>query len=284
MAYKFVCSNNPEHLFEEPTFDYWCDKCPIEQRSMLVSYTEDPKTTAPSNVEKSAQDAKAESEKKDLLPQDDNKKDEKKKIERSDDGKSKIQKDTSVKIPVISIGKQSWMTMNLSTDTFLNGDKIFQAATEKEWMNAGAKKSPAWCYPANNELLGKKYGKLYNWFAVSDPRGICPPGMKIPGKADIENLLDHLDISGHSGVHLKASGQWKGDDNGQDLYHMNVLPYPKRYAMGSFAPDGFTSAFWTADEYVYYTAHYWELRASDNLVKMGNMDKNAGFLIRCIKK
>jgi uncharacterized protein (TIGR02145 family) len=83
---------------------------------------------------------------------------------------------------------------------------------------------------------------------------------------------------------LNTALQSAGDDNEQDLYQMNVLPYPKRYAMGSFAPDGFTSACWTADEYVYYTAHYWELRASDNLIKMGNVDKNAGFLIRCIEK
>lgn len=279
MAYKFVCSNNPEHLFEEPTFDYWCDRCPIEQRSMLVSYTEDQQKTQTSNVEKSTEITDVEPEKNDLLARE-----EKKEVDNSDNEKSKIQKDNLVKIPVISIGQQSWMTQNLSTDTFLNGDKIIHAVTEKEWILAGAKKIPAWCYPANDELLGKKYGKLYNWFAVSDPRGICPPNMKIPDKTDIENLSNYLDVNGHNGIHLKARGQWKGDDNEQDFYQMNVLPYPKRYAMGSFAPDGFTSAFWTADEYVYYTAHYWELRASDNLIKMGNVDKNAGFLIRCIQK
>ena len=41
MASTYVCKNNPEHIFSEPTEDFWCPDCPIEQRGML-SMIKDP--------------------------------------------------------------------------------------------------------------------------------------------------------------------------------------------------------------------------------------------------
>ena len=50
----------------------------------------------------------------------------------------------------IKIGDQIWMVKNLDVDTFKNGEPILEAKTEEEWVNAGKKKRPAWCYYDND--------------------------------------------------------------------------------------------------------------------------------------
>ena len=72
------------------------------------------------------------------------------------------------------------MTNNLNVDKFRNSDPIPQAKTIAEWEAAGINKQPAWCYYDNDASNGEKYGKLYNWFAVNDTRGLAPIGYHIP--------------------------------------------------------------------------------------------------------
>ena len=94
----------------------------------------------------------------------------------------------------VEIGQQIWMTHNLNVDTFLNGDKIFKAANSDEWYKAGANKKPAFCYYNFDASYGFLLGKLYNWYAVSDRRGLAPSGWIIPSEKDwqlsFENYLN----------------------------------------------------------------------------------------------
>lgn len=92
----------------------------------------------------------------------------------------------------IQIGKQVWMTENLSADHFRNGDLIPQAKTQEEWMIAAKEGKPVWCYPMNSEENNQKYGKLYNWYAVTDPRGIAPAGWHVPSDDEWKQLTDFL--------------------------------------------------------------------------------------------
>jgi uncharacterized protein (TIGR02145 family) len=80
----------------------------------------------------------------------------------------------------INIGSQVWMVKNLDVSTVRNGDPIPQAKTNEEWEKAADNKKPAWCYYNNSITNGAKYGKLYNWYAVSDSRGIAPVGYHVP--------------------------------------------------------------------------------------------------------
>lgn len=92
----------------------------------------------------------------------------------------------------VKIGDQVWMAENLNVSTFRNGDSIPHAETNEEWENAGKEGKPAWCYYENNSNNGDKYGKLYNWFAVIDRRGLAPKGWHIAIKTDWEILIQYL--------------------------------------------------------------------------------------------
>ena len=92
----------------------------------------------------------------------------------------------------VTIGKQVWMTKNLNVDKFRNGDPIPEAKTVEEWVEAGRNKQPAWCFSNNDPSNGEKYGKLYNFYAVNDPRGLAPKGYHIPTLDEWKTLMNFL--------------------------------------------------------------------------------------------
>ena len=104
----------------------------------------------------------------------------------------------------VTIGSQIWATKNLSVTTFRNGDNIPEAKTSEEWKKAGKEKKAAWCYYNNDPANGEKYGKLYNWYAVSDPRGIAPEGYHVPGSLEWERLISGLGGNYAAGKKLKS--------------------------------------------------------------------------------
>lgn len=84
------------------------------------------------------------------------------------------------KYKTLLIEDVEWMTENLNVSMFKNGDPILEAKTSQNWTDAFNNGVPCWCYynfDSNNE---KKYGKLYNWHAVNDTRGLAPDGWIIP--------------------------------------------------------------------------------------------------------
>src|SRR5690606_12148353 len=77
-------------------------------------------------------------------------------------------------IPSVKIGTQVWSSKNLDVTHFRNGDPIFEANTFEKWEQANIEGRPAWCYYENDPKNGELYGKLYNYWAVSDKRGLAP--------------------------------------------------------------------------------------------------------------
>jgi uncharacterized protein (TIGR02145 family) len=92
----------------------------------------------------------------------------------------------------VTIGDQKWMRKNLNVSTFQNGDRILEVNTIHDWEKANENKQPAWCYYNNDRAYGEKYGKLYNWYAVNDPRGLAPEGWHIPKTSEWETLIKYL--------------------------------------------------------------------------------------------
>jgi uncharacterized protein (TIGR02145 family) len=111
----------------------------------------------------------------------------------------------------ISIGSQIWSGENLSITKFRNGDLIPEAKTNEEWSKYYNEGKPAWCYYENNPVNDVKYGKLYNWYAFNDPRGLAPLGWSIPTSDDWKKLTNGLggeSVYSRDGNAMKSRGEW----------------------------------------------------------------------------
>jgi uncharacterized protein (TIGR02145 family) len=137
----------------------------------------------------------------------------------------------SSSVKKVKIGKQVWMVMNLDVDKFRNGDPVPEAKTAEEWKKAAKNKQPVWCYYNNKSGNGEKYGKLYNWYAVIDKRGLAPKGWRIPSQKDWEQLFGFL---GNDAIKMKTKTEWWQDGNGTNESGFSAQPGGIRYSQGSF--------------------------------------------------
>ena len=103
----------------------------------------------------------------------------------------------------VTIGTQTWTGCNLDVTNYQNGDPIPQVQDPTEWA---ALTTGAWCYYENDLLNGCTYGKLYNWYAVNDPRGLAPAGYHVPTDTDFTTLYTYLGGEPAAGGALKESG------------------------------------------------------------------------------
>lgn len=192
---------------------------------------------------------------------------------------SAIPNGTSFK--TVNIGKQIWMTENLNVDKFRNGDPIPEAQTVKEWAKAGKEGKPVWCYlmydPANKE----KYGKLYNWYAVNDARGLAPSGWHIPTDSEWTTLESFL---GEDAANkLKSKKDWAYFDIQTNQTGFSAVPGGFCFGTGLFCPDEGLARWWSSTEdspgYIWLRG----LSYSDNSVSRGYGGREDGYSVRCIR-
>jgi uncharacterized protein (TIGR02145 family) len=97
----------------------------------------------------------------------------------------------------------TWTTTNLNVSRYRNGDIIPQVTDATQWRNLT---TGAWCYYANTSSNGTTYGKLYNWYAVNDSRGLAPVGYHIPSETEWNNLKTCLGGMQIAGGRMKEVG------------------------------------------------------------------------------
>jgi len=183
----------------------------------------------------------------------------------------------------VTIGTQVWMYKNLDVSTFRNGDPIPQAKTDEEWEKAGVNKQPAWCYYNNDPANGAKYGKLYNWYAVSDSRGLAPVGYHIPFDAEWTLLTDYLGGEENAGAKMKSKQGWAKDGNGTNSSGFSGLPGGYRGTNGTFITIGKNGYWWSSSEYYTSFAWYRNLYYYNGNVDRGSYNKEDGFSVRCLR-
>jgi uncharacterized protein (TIGR02145 family) len=178
----------------------------------------------------------------------------------------------------VSIGSQIWMTENLNVDRFRNGDLIPEAKTVDEWEIAGKNKQPAWCYYDNDPMNGEKYGKLYNWYAVNDSRGLAPIGWNIPSNEDWNILSKSLGGDAKSGTKLKSNNKWYKNGNGTNEINFNAMPSGFRLRFGQFSSELYSTYFWVKNS---NEARF--LIYSEGFLYKYQFDYSSGCSVRCIK-
>ncbi len=193
----------------------------------------------------------------------------------------------AVALPTVVIGTQQWMEKNLDVLTYRNGDVIPQVTDTKAWA---ALTTGAWCYFNDDPSgYGSIYGKLYNWYAVNDPRGLAPQGWHIPTDEEWTSLRTKL--GGElAGAKMKTTTRWINPTNAYkgagttNESGFSGLPGICREESGKFFTYiGQVGYWWTASDYSTSNAYYRLLSYdTDNFLK-GNENKKRGFSVRCIR-
>ena len=183
--------------------------------------------------------------------------------------------------PGIKIGTQTWLSKNLNVTKYQNNDSIEQVISSSTWLNL---MEGAWSYSDNSSSYGGTYGKLYNWFAATDQRKICPIGWKIPSDADWTILTDFLGGLDVAGGKLKSTGIsiWQIPNNwANNLSYFSGLPGGYRDESGQFLGLGYYGLWWSStsdgpnalSRYVYNEFNY---------ASKDSSAKNQGLAIRCL--
>ena len=202
----------------------------------------------------------------------------------------------------VVIGNQTWMTQNLNVSTFRNGDPIPEARTNEEWEKAGKESKPAWCYYDNDPKNDPKYGKLYNWYAVNDPRGLAPSGWHISTDAEWMVLIEFLGGELYAGTKMKSTNGWAYINAIKTVGGSIITPgrpnngtnksgfsgFPGGCRGGSFYYLGEIGEWWTSTVYMedgHNTSKAWKYRmGTSNCDPCQNInDKETGCSIRCVK-
>ncbi len=191
----------------------------------------------------------------------------------------------------IVIGTQEWMAENLKTTIYRNGDAIVNVTSETQWSG---QTSGAWCYYENNSQYNCPYGKLYNWYAVADPRNICPTGWHVPTDAEWSVLINYLDpnASGEddfntAGGKMKSTGSQYWLSPNQDATNesgFSGLPGGYRDGnIGFFGSVGNSGYWWgsTQSSSTYAWSRYL-FNYGDNALRFP-YTKLYGFSVRCIR-
>ena len=187
----------------------------------------------------------------------------------------------SQKIKTVKIGNQTWMAENLNTEYFSNGDPIPYAESTKDWDEAAENSQPAWCYYDNDPQNGKKFGRLYNWYAVNDSRGIAPSGWRVASDEDWDEIAETLGDE-EVGKKIKSKQGWNEDGNGTDEVGFNALPGGLRDIDGKFGYIGEACYFWTSTEYSEENAADRFLNHDEDEIDSYDLGKSSGYYIRCI--
>jgi len=148
----------------------------------------------------------------------------------------------------VTIGTQTWAGCNLDVTTFRNGDPIPEITDVTAWSLTT---SPAWCYFNNLSSNGDKYGKLYNWYAVNDPRGLAPTGYHIPTDAEFATLSTFLGGDSVSGGAMKEDGAcyWQAPNtDATNSSGFTGLPGGQRLTSGGFNSINFFGLWWSSSE------------------------------------
>ena len=205
-------------------------------------------------------------------------------------------------IEQVKIGNQVWMLKNLDVDHYSDRDRtvIPEVKSDSEWRKYDTLQKGCWCYLLDSPSNGKKYGKLYNWYAVNDPRGLAPKGWHIPDTAEWFVLFNHYGGQNNAGNALRSKTGWNSlpglPSTGNDSSGFTALPGMSRevkigvWGVGTtttFPPTsvlGFYCNWWTSTEIPNLNqAIRYGLRWEGVLVGNDGPDKGAGYSVRCIK-
>lgn len=180
----------------------------------------------------------------------------------------------------VTIGTQTWCSKNLDISTYQNGDLIPEVQDSVAWSQLT---TGAWCYNYNDPANGAKYGKLYNFYAINDPRGLAPIGFHIPTQEDWNILVGYLGGKAIAGAKMKSQTGWDNNGNGTNESGFTALAGGERQNDGYFNGIGSWTCWWSSTEDARIGAWAFEVERFDSKVISNPSYKRDGCAVRCIR-
>ena len=196
----------------------------------------------------------------------------------------------------VLIGEQCWFAENLRCENYENGDAIPLNLSASEWSNTSSGAVAVYgegsssCYElspdgnACDEAWSlNEYGRLYNWYAVDDARGLCPSGWHVPTDGEWTVLTDHLGGEAVAGGQMKTDYGWNNGGNGTNSSGFSGLPGGYRdYGSGYFNSAGNYGSWWSSSSYgsIAWTRYLDD--DSEDVYPHFNYQR-FGFSVRCIQ-
>jgi len=184
----------------------------------------------------------------------------------------------------IRIGDQVWMTENLKTTHYANGDEIPDGTGVGDI--SGETDPEYWFAYIDNLNNVSTYGRLYTWYTVSDSRNVCPDGWHVPTDAEWTTLTDYLGGTSVAGGKLKETGTSHWNSPNTDATNessFTALPGGIRGSNGSFAGIGDYCYWWSSTEDSSVSAFHRILYYNNANFGKNLYDKKSGFSVRCLK-
>jgi uncharacterized protein (TIGR02145 family) len=178
---------------------------------------------------------------------------------------------------------QEWMSENLRTANYRNGDPISTGLDNATWISTT---SGSYSIYNNIASYNTVYGKLYNWFAVADPRHLCPTGWHEPTDSDWSLLTDYIGGEDVAGGKMKSLTGWNQPNMGAtNESGFSGIPGGYRDGLnGLYSQVGANGSFWSSTEFTSLYAWYRFLPFNSVVVVRGNEEvKQLGLSVRCIK-
>lgn len=178
----------------------------------------------------------------------------------------------------VQIGDQCWFAENLRSTIYADGTAIPEVTDNGAWTDLST--------GARCDYNVTTYGWLYNWYAVDDPRGLCPSGWHVPTDGDWTQLEDHITSQGFAGMEgaaLKSTTGWNSNGNGTDDFGFSALPGGQRTSnYGSFYYSGSIGFWWSSSS---SSGGAWSryLYGDNSDVLRGLLNLGFGFSVRCLR-
>lgn len=178
-----------------------------------------------------------------------------------------------------------WMAENLNVSHYRNGDPVPEAKNAAEWEQYGESHTGCWCYYDFKPANGRIYGKLYNWYAVNDKRGLAPEGWHIPEDPEWLVFTKYLGYAERAGKMMKNQDGWSDgfqDCGGMNLTGFSGLPGGSR-EVGFFYGLGEVGHWWCASESEVNFARIRSLACNSDDLWVSTCLKQCGNSVRCVK-
>jgi uncharacterized protein (TIGR02145 family) len=187
----------------------------------------------------------------------------------------------------VTIGTQTWMAENLKVTKYNDGTTIPNITDNTQWQN---NTTGAWSYYNNDEANNAKYGKLYNWYAVSKTsngnKNVCPTGWHVPTDAEWTVLTDYLGGESVAGGKMKEVGTTNWNSPNTSATNTSLftgLPGGNRNVIGIYSTIGNSGDWWSSPESNANGAWNRDLNYDNGNAFRYNFNKKNGLSVRCLR-